>query len=1422
MPSPLRLTLTDYLDATRWRWVLSDSRGNFLADHVVQLDPTTREYSGFRDLSTYLDYHQPIYSPKQQLADLGTWIGEKVFGGLRKALWAQRALPAVAVQVVLPKAADDLLFRPFELARFADGRSFGKAGVRFVYGLEGTAAGAVAKEPVEKALRILAAFSLPVRANPLNLRRERYGLQRLVRDLNQTQNLAVELRVLQYGATRGTLREAMKEGEGWDIIHLSGHGQQGELLLENDRGGRDTIDADKLGALLDMAKARLKLLILDACYSGVGSQAAAREQVGLERAAVRQEGAEGAAPAETAGTALPGLVQTLSQRLDCAALAMRYPVGDAFATDLMLALYANLLENNQPLPAALHLALDDALASDIPKPPLSPATPILVGVRAAELELAPPQEAQRFVLPTVGLSIGFPSEPERFVGRLQPMLRASQALARRSRKRGVLFHGMPGAGKTACALELAYRHEHGRFQGHVWHRAPEAGNDISNALFKLMQDIQTQLNAPTLGLTTALADPQHFRQYTLPRLRALLQRSSLLLVLDNLETLLTDSDRWRDALWGEVVAALLAHDGPSRVVLTSRRVPAGLANHAKMQVEPIHALSFAESVLLARELPNLKRLFDDEAGRVLLQQTLRVVQGHPKQLELADGLAADRPALAARVAAAATELADRADVLDTFFAVGGRREGETRQQDADFVRALQGWTAGVASGLTPTARLLFAFLCRLEPDDRRQDIVKIIWRNFLKRLGEGHAVAAAALAEPEQGLPAALAGLEAAGLVGVERPPSDPEQVEKRKALLAGHPELAGRDPAALQGLLDASAARATTYTIHPGVAETERAAADPAVLAAADVELGNYHIAMYQQGLKREMEGGGSGVAESARRAAPYRLRQARWKDAAALLEQMIQRDRSPDSLAFALPLLRRIVEATAGTEGELSYAGILARTLLSTGRTAEAEPILRDLVARGAAQGNYRVASGVARDLCTLLRRSGRLEEALRVAEEKAAYTRQAGLGPWTQLLDERDRLQVLSALGRYDEVLAAVEALRPQMEGLPLTSEAEEAADPWHVRETLLTTGCAAAGRSERWETALALNAEVLKVEQARDADALDVARTRFNDYHPLLRLGRYDDARALLLSCRAVFEAERDIEMLGKVYSALADLEDKTGDRATAVRFGEVALGYKYQAGEPESCAISHNNLANHLERQDADPTTVLAHSLAAAAIWLQTRSGQLRRLALNNLSISDLPPAPPAFAEVVRRVEAIEGVRFRALFEGLPRTAPDGDAALAAVWQMVADEKRRRDERKQRRDAVLAAAPAAVRAAFELEREARNAALNAALAGLPEAELAALEQRMQEAGLIGGSPGPDMAQLLAQFEPLLQGIAAAVNDEGLRAQIEPVLAAWEQKGWRLTEAVHRIWAGERDAEALTAGLDTQDTALVRRVLELLEQ
>ncbi|HEX8454871.1 MAG TPA: NB-ARC domain-containing protein [Longimicrobium sp.] len=1353
MSSPLRLVLTDYTDATRWRWTLYDGAGGFLADHAVRLDPTKREYAGFTDLAGWLDYNQPIYPPAQQLDELGRWMGDHVFGGVRAALWERRKSPAVPVHVVVPRQALELLTRPFELARFEDGSGFVDEGVRFIYQVERPAARAAEKEPAERALRILAAFSLPLRASALNLRRERFGLQRLVRELTQTQGLAIELRVLHYGATRDTLGNALEEGEGWDVIHLSGHGECGELVLEDESGGSDSVDAGELGELLEPARSRLKLLVLGACYSGASSHAAARAQVGLGDAPARGE-----AGVEAVGTVLPSLALALSEKLECAALAMRYPVGDVFATELMISLYGKLLDRRRPLPDALNLALEDALADAAARPPLSMATPILVGPLAAGLKLVPGSLPGLGFdsLPAVGLGIGFPPEPERFVGRMQPMLRASRALAPRSPQRAVLFYGMAGAGKTACALELAYRHEQGRFKGYVWYSAPQEGSDVSTAFFALMQDIQSQLNAPQLGLTATLNDPEQFRRLTLPRLRALLQQNSLLLVLDNLETLLTPAGEWRDPLWGELMAVLVSHEGPSRVVLTSRRPPAGLAANPRVAAEAIHALSFAEGVLLAKELPNLSRLFGDEEGMKLLRETLRVVQGHPKLLEMADGVAADRAALARRLAAFAGELADVSDLLDAFFSEGGAREGETRQDDSGFMRTLQGWTAGALGSLPPPAALLFTFLCRLEPDDRRRSVLDTSWKGFLARLAPEHPAAAAAAAQPDEELQSWISALEALGLVAVERqPPTPMQQAQIERFSAAGDPE--GAANRAL--LLARVEAYNTTYTVHPGVAEAARAAAEPAVLDAADVEVGNSHGGMVLQALKQEMAGAGQLVASSARAAAPYLLRQRRWVEASTLLEHMLVRDGSPDAVAFALPLLTRISDAVAGTDAEQMHAGVLATALTRAGRAGDAQAIERGRIQKAVDRGDFRLAAVASASLVNLLADNGFLQEALATNAEAAEYVRRAGLGPWTQLSRAATHLHLLASMGRYEEVLSEIVPLLKIMEELPPEDPANEIVNPWNVREVLLDAGHTAALRTERWEAALAFNGAIAESMQSRGADAMDLARVRFNAVGPLNGLGRYAEARALLLHCRAIYEAEHHVEGLAKVYAELATLERRTGNPAAAVRFGKLALRDMYLIGSPEGCAINHVNLAGQLQDEGAEPAVCLAHLLASCIILYQTGHGLLASI-VRDLGVDGVSAAPPAFAGIVSTVEEVEGVRFQMLFDSLPRKAPDGDAALAEIWRLVQAEQQR----------------------------ARQ-----------QAELLALQQQ--------------------QIAEWVHSIAASVAEASLRAEMDQALATLEQKGWKLRNPVRRLWAGERDAARLTEGLDEQDGAIVRQILQL---
>ncbi|MBP1468882.1 tetratricopeptide repeat protein, partial [Candidatus Chloroploca sp. M-50] len=91
-------------------------------------------------------------------------------------------------------------------------------------------------------------------------------------------------------------------------------------------------------------------------------------------------------------------------------------------------------------------------------------------------------------------------------------------------------------------------------------------------------------------------------------------------------------------------------------------------------------------------------------------------------------------------------------------------------------------------------------------------------------------------------------------------------------------------------------------------------------------------------------------------------------------------------------------------------------------------------------------------------------------------------------------------------------------------------------------------------------------------------------------------------------------------------------------------------------------------------------------------------------------------------------------------------------------------------------------------------------------------LAAIQERLRGTAAL---PPSDVTALLGAIA------AVATGDDAPRQEVTAALAHLEQQGLRLREPVERIWAGEREREALVAGLDEQDTALIERVLALLE-
>lgn len=275
----LRLDVLDCTGPMSWRWRLTDPNGRSLADHTVELDAGAWEFEAFPDLHQYLRWNAAPDRRLEHESELVTKVGDWITRhALAPDVVAALAGARGAVRLEVPAGAAGLGYRPWELARH-DGRTL--AGHRVSFVIDQQPHHSLAKQPVGERLRMLAVFSLPDGAGALNLRRERHALTQLVQRIAKVNNKAIDLRVLQYGATRQRLEQALLEQPGWDVIHLSGHGLAGGLVLETEIGAHDVITSDQLVDLLDYGSDQIKLVTLSACESAAVSAKDVESGVGV-------------------------------------------------------------------------------------------------------------------------------------------------------------------------------------------------------------------------------------------------------------------------------------------------------------------------------------------------------------------------------------------------------------------------------------------------------------------------------------------------------------------------------------------------------------------------------------------------------------------------------------------------------------------------------------------------------------------------------------------------------------------------------------------------------------------------------------------------------------------------------------------------------------------------------------------------------------------------------------------------------------------------------------------------------------------------------------------------------------------------------------------------------------------------------------
>ena len=387
--------------------------------------------------------------------------------------------------------------------------------------------------------------------------------------------------------------------------------------------------------------------------------------------------------------------------------------------------------------------------------------------------------------------------------------------------------------------------------------------------------------------------------------------------------------------------------------------------------------------------------------------------------------------------------------------------------------------------------------------------------------------------------------------------------------------------------------------------------------------------------------------------------------------------------------------------------------------------------------------------------------------MTSQMAQYSRRAGLGPWTQLAVQGQQLQILGLMGQHRQVLDQIQALRHQMDTLPATKAANEAIEPWNVRETILDIGRYSAQALGEWQQCLDLNAAILASMRARGASAYEIIRIRFNDAGPLIELGRVADAERILLETQQAYEDQNDIAGLQQVLSTRAVLEKRRKRPQQALELERTAIRLAYVRPEPQDIAISHQQLAGYLQMAGADPAAGRAHLLAAALLYqlsgmTHELGGTSRVLARELRQEADRKELPGTLDEVIRVAEQTEGVHLDRLLTALQ---PDRRAVAAALAEIL-------------------------RAAADTD------------------------------------PGQDSAiqDQLQQWEPVIAAtVAAAGGDSDAVAQLAPVLdqLAQDQDWAALAAVLRRIIGGDRDA-SLLPGLDPVGTAITGQVLAQLAQ
>jgi len=680
-----------------------------------------------------------------------------------------------------------------------------------------------------------------------------------------------------------------------------------------------------------------------------------------------------------------------------------------------------------------------------------------------------------------------------------------------------------------------------------------------------------------------------------------------------------------DPQWDNLLKALCQElpDTRSRLLMTNRHIPECLQNKA-LRIA-LGALPIGEAGLYVRSHPKLRELlFSDEEGKGLIDGLLRISRGHPLIMNRLAALADNRAALTQAIESLQNK--GLRSLPDLFAPLSEKDREEERKYLND---AAIGSVDFLIEKLSPDARWLLWIITQAN-EPVTEGLIQSVFAGDVAPL---------------------LEELSSTGLI------SEENKDTSDNAAYSFH-ELVRERMSEWMKTHESEKLGQTEEQIW--------------------VAYGERYADMFNQLQTSGQENSRAAASEAGRRALTYIVRAKAFEKMRGFVSWLVTGTKDPTLLRGVIVELQSVAEQVPAGEQRWSLRAYLADALRCSGRPDQSLALYEQAVTEAEAVENWSDVGWICGNWAIALSLIGQLDIAKATRLRCVDALRKAGRPKVNVIGMELEAFRIDVFQGKAQEVLTDIEARLNEVRGWWQLHKAGKSVPDAPEQVFLgraLVSGLDIAKDAnqqiENWEACLSLLKEIEQTYHEMGESKHAVYRTRFNQYKPLMELGRLNEAQQVAEENLASECEAGDQDGQSKALSALADIWHERGDIEQAIALERQALSICNQLHAPFDRAASHGNLFTHLVK--AGKLDDSAKHLLAAIIYLLIiqRHDHLSTF-LNNLRIMKSRAAESGTRYDLPRVsELLARPEFEALGRFVEQFGVDAAELQGAVDEMVA-------------------------------------------------------------------------------------------------------------------------------------------------------